>query len=494
MGITRTGNGLVHEMDTLLNNAARPKDAFGLFPTRLPLQSTLLGGKMPGMRFGKAAPDPASGSRGKTAWDSKIPRLLETRYHYNAKGLLTLTCQGSRFVRYTYNDQDLVTSISDALGRTTRFLYNSKGQLRAVEMPDGGKIAFSYDEAGHLSAISTPLGATHGLDLDASDLDTAYKAPLSGVYRQIYDTKGRVVKKEFPSGKTISYSYKDDALVLVKLPEGEVKLSYGPDGLTRVSMGREAVTYRYEQGLLAGEWRLGTLERELAYKYGKNGRLASFAYSGAVQSYEYDEKGRLVRAGSFVISQEPESGLAISVSDSNVHVSRQYNQYGELNAQTWTVAGLPATWWSVERDAAGRIVRKVQVAGGQATDYAYGYDAGGRLLQVKKDGAIVEEYRYNADGARAFEFNRLAGISGRAYSYDGEGRLIAAGNMRFAYNPDGFLARKTDRAGVTSYAYASRGGLLRVDIPGGTVVEYVNDPFGRRIAKKVNGNIVEKYL
>ncbi|MDI6797136.1 MAG: RHS repeat-associated core domain-containing protein [Desulfatibacillaceae bacterium] len=41
---------------------------------------------------------------------------------------------------------------------------------------------------------------------------------------------------------------------------------------------------------------------------------------------------------------------------------------------------------------------------------------------------------------------------------------------------------------------ASCGGLLRVDIPGETVVEYVNDPFGRRIAKKVNGNIVEKYL
>jgi RHS repeat-associated protein len=56
------------------------------------------------------------------------------------------------------------------------------------------------------------------------------------------------------------------------------------------------------------------------------------------------------------------------------------------------------------------------------------------------------------------------------------------------------LTRKTDKTGETKYAYASRGGLLRVDIPGGTVVKYINDPFGRRIAKKVNGNVVEKYL
>jgi RHS repeat-associated protein len=384
--------------------------------------------------------------------------------------------------------------MSDALGRTIRYLYDSKGRLAAVVRPDGARKTFSYDAAGNLSALSSPMGATHGLDLDASDLDTGYEAPLSGTYRQIYDSKGRVVKVEFPSGKTISYCYEGDNLVLVRLPEGVVKLSYGRDGLTRVSMGQEAVTYRYEQGLLAVEWRLGTLERELAYGYGKNGILTSFAYSGAIERYAYDEKGRLVRAGSFIINREAENGLAISVTDSNMQLSRQYNEYGELDAKEWIVAGLPATWWSIGRDAAGRIVRKSEAAGGRVVDYAYGYDAAGRLSRVKKDGAIVEEYRYNADGARVFELNLLAGIAGRTYRYDEEGRLIAAGDMRFAYDPDGFLTRKTDKTGETKYAYASRGGLLRVDIPGGTVVKYINDPFGRRIAKKVNGNVVEKYL
>ncbi len=31
-------------------------------------------------------------------------------------------------------------------------------------------------------------------------------------------------------------------------------------------------------------------------------------------------------------------------------------------------------------------------------------------------------------------------------------------------------------------------------LPGGTLIEYVHDPLGRRIAKKINGTVVEKYL
>jgi RHS repeat-associated protein len=33
-----------------------------------------------------------------------------------------------------------------------------------------------------------------------------------------------------------------------------------------------------------------------------------------------------------------------------------------------------------------------------------------------------------------------------------------------------------------------------VDLPDGTLIEYIHDPLGRRIAKKVDGEIVEKYL
>ncbi len=47
---------------------------------------------------------------------------------------------------------------------------------------------------------------------------------------------------------------------------------------------------------------------------------------------------------------------------------------------------------------------------------------------------------------------------------------------------------------MTQYFYSSHGELLGVVLPNGTAVEYVHDPLGRRIAKKVNGVVTEKYL
>ena len=56
------------------------------------------------------------------------------------------------------------------------------------------------------------------------------------------------------------------------------------------------------------------------------------------------------------------------------------------------------------------------------------------------------------------------------------------------------LTGKTDGANVTTYDYSSRGELLNVILPDGTVIDYVYDPLGRRIAKKVDGVTIEKYL
>ncbi len=42
--------------------------------------------------------------------------------------------------------------------------------------------------------------------------------------------------------------------------------------------------------------------------------------------------------------------------------------------------------------------------------------------------------------------------------------------------------------------YSSTGELLSVTLPDGTTISYIQDPLGRRAAKKVNGTIIEKYL
>ncbi|QTA84138.1 RHS repeat domain-containing protein [Desulfonema magnum] len=77
---------------------------------------------------------------------------------------------------------------------------------------------------------------------------------------------------------------------------------------------------------------------------------------------------------------------------------------------------------------------------------------------------------------------------------DDEDRILTAGGTEYDFDADGFLERKTDGSGVTEYAYSSRGELLRADLPDGRRIEYIHDPLGRRIAKRVDGTVTEKYL
>ncbi|MGD9245789.1 MAG: RHS repeat-associated core domain-containing protein, partial [Desulfobacterales bacterium] len=75
-----------------------------------------------------------------------------------------------------------------------------------------------------------------------------------------------------------------------------------------------------------------------------------------------------------------------------------------------------------------------------------------------------------------------------------EDHLLTTGTTTYQYNVDGFLTAKTQGTDVTTYDYSSRGELLSVILSDGQIIEYVHDPLGRRIAKKVNGVIDEKYL
>jgi RHS repeat-associated protein len=118
----------------------------------------------------------------------------------------------------------------------------------------------------------------------------------------------------------------------------------------------------------------------------------------------------------------------------------------------------------------------------------------GRLLTVTKDGSLVEEYRYNANGSRIYEMNAQKGISGRNLSYSDEDHLLTAGDASYQYDADGFLTTRTVGSDVTTYDYSSRGELYSVGFPNSTFIEYVHDPLGRRIGKKVNAAVVEKYL
>jgi YD repeat-containing protein len=56
------------------------------------------------------------------------------------------------------------------------------------------------------------------------------------------------------------------------------------------------------------------------------------------------------------------------------------------------------------------------------------------------------------------------------------------------------VVEKTDGDDVTSYSYDALGALRSVTLPDARVIEYVVDASGRRIGKKIDGEVVQELL
>jgi len=186
----------------------------------------------------------------------------------------------------------------------------------------------------------------------------------------------------------------------------------------------------------------------------------------------------------------PATGFVIGTALSNVTDSRTYDSFGD--EQTHTASYGATTLYSADygtRDVLGRIVRKTETVGGEQHVYAYAYDSRNRLTDVIKDGSPLSHYTYDANG------NRTAGPAlTTSPVYDSQDRLLNYGNCEYSYKPDGSLQTKTCPDGVTTYDYDSFGNLRGVMLPGGTAITYAIDGQNRRVAKKVNGVVIESFL
>ena len=424
-----------------------------------------------------------------------IPGLYETTYGYDTRGRLTSIMTDTRETIFAYNPQGFLESITDPENHTTSYTYDAVGRMTGIDRPDGSSVGFAYDGNGNMTVLTNPSSIDHGFGYNGVNLNSSYLTPLSGSYSYVYDRDRRLTQINFPSGNQINNVYANGRPEQIQTPEGNIDLSYlCSTKVGSITNGIDTITYGYDGKLVTSETLSGTLNQSLGYIYNSDFNLSSFTYSGNTHIYTYDNDGLLTGAGGFTINRNAGNGLPETVSDGSLNLSRTFNGYGEVVAQDFTINGTSLTSWSLTRDNAGRIEAKTETVDGTPSNYSYSYDAMGRLLTVIKDGALGEEYQYSANGTRTYEMNALRGIDARTLSYSDEDHLLTAGDTTYQYDDDGFLTTRTQGADVTTYDYSSRGELLSVTLPDGRLVEYVHDPLGKRIAKKVNGVIVEKYL
>jgi RHS repeat-associated protein len=167
------------------------------------------------------------------------------------------------------------------------------------------------------------------------------------------------------------------------------------------------------------------------------------------------------------------------------------SSYGELSKIEAFYGGRSIFRREYKRDLLGRIVLE---SGGR--DWIqFLYDKSGRYLGKRKEGAyaLLYENRYDDNNNRVYAKTPDGESTG---AFDRHDRQLIFGNFSFTYNEHGDLETMTNdqTSAVTTYLYDVSGNLKQVVLPSTQEISYLVDGFNRRVAKKVDGVLSERYL
>jgi RHS repeat-associated protein len=428
---------------------------------------------------------------------------------YDPKGNLTsIEAPLNRVTTFTPDAQGNVASITDAENRTGHFTYDSAGRVTRQTLPDGRIIQYSYDPNGNVTSITPPGRPGHAFTYSPRGLEQSYlpphpQPPISNPQTTYaYNANGQVTQVTRPDGQAVTLSYEPTGQLQTQtLPTGQLVYTYDGEGRQKTVSAPDGVTVTSdydEAGQLQSSTWTGPVSGSVSRTYDPAGRVDTQSVAGGQTIvFTYDNDDIVTSAGSLSLTPHPQTGLITDTALGVVADQRSYNDADELTSYQATVSGTPV--FSVtypQRDNIGRIRQKTETLDGVTTTYDYEYDATGRLTKVKKNGAEIAAYAYDANS------NRLTktAVGTTTYTYDDQDRLLSLNfepgtlNTSYTYTANGELQSKTVNGQTTQYTYDVLGNLLRVDLPGGTVIEYLVDGENRRVGKKINGTLQQGFL
>jgi len=426
--------------------------------------------------------------------------LDPTSYTYDDRGRLATVTEGAgagnRVARVAYGADGFPASVTDPAGRTTDFTHDIAGRVTDQTLPGNRLVRFAYDVNGNLTAVTPPGRPGHAFTYSARNEVATYAAPTVGTEssqtRYTYGADRQPTLVERPDGQPAGYEY-DAAgrLGRVDLVSGTTSYDYDVAGrVSALSSPGVSLGYTYDGALLTGTSWSGATSGSVSRTYDNDFRITTQSVDNANPiDFQYDSDGLLTRAGLLALTRHAQSGLVTQTTLGSVAEVFGYNGLAELTSHDARLGSATLYGAQYVRDSLGRLTRKTETVLGSTTTFDYGYDSAGRLSEVRREGALVESYTYDANG------NRLsaAGLVGTP-TYDAQDRLIQYGAATRAYTLNGELQSKTSGSTSTAYRYDGLGNLIGATLPGGIDVEYLLDGQGRRVGKNVAGTRVQGFL
>ena len=429
------------------------------------------------------------------------PGVLPLAITYDDRGRLQAVAQGDRTMSLSYDSNGYLSSVRDPLGRFTNLFNDPVGRVLNSSL-QGNSTAITYDANGNITSIAPPGRSVHSFTYSGGDLEQDYMPPPvdgsgSGHVHTTRDLDQRIASIAADGVPPIvpSYDAVSGRIVNLAFSAGATSYSYVPASGRVASVtapGGNTLSYTYDGPvLIATTHTNGPVTTTVNRTYDTAFRLQTETVTGGPTiTYTYDNDSKLASAGNLIVTTSPSTGFVVGATLGTVGDSRTYDAFGDV--QTYSVAAAGNTAYSANygtRDQLARVVTKIETILGEQHVYSYSYDSRGRLADVTKDGAPQSHYEYHANG------NRIVGPGlSSSPMYDAQDRLLSYGECTYAYRPNGSLQTKACPDGQTIYDYDSFGNLRGAALADGTQITYDIDGENRRIAKQINGVVVERFV
>lgn len=410
-----------------------------------------------------------------TASDGKSINLVYAYAYDASNNLISSTDFDGHATTYQYNSgqagtsaANLLTSITDPIGRIKAFNYYQNGKV--FEETDHGGAVTSFQYAPYIqdrySRVTYPNGFATEYRYDTSFRITQSVYPDGGRAFQSWNSQGRLESQTDQLGRITNYTYDDRG---------------NRTGINKMLDGGSAGNLNFRKM----EWDQAFDIPTAIVPLVGNPSNFSLTEMGDIKSVSRSAGSGPVISGNYTYDQ---FGALLSTNNG-------YNSYSNLtnsNGQTVFVYDNrnPQT---LSYDARGRVSQR-QYGNGRIIRYSYDNYDRATLIQDTAGPTIVN--KYDAVGRR-YETDRVAGGVKQVatFEYNDRDRLIASTNFNgerteYKYDTVGIDCGTHDAPSemitpdgkVTRFVYDFAGRVVRKILPGGAQISYEYDVTGQLIA------------
>ena len=416
--------------------------------------------------------------------------------------LTNLVSPTGESLTYTYDDLDNVKTIRFADGFYLTNFYNAENRLSGVVLPTGVALTNSYDFAGRLQSQTSSIGETAVFSYNVQDIVTSM-SDNTGTTINGYDAAGRRVNIVYPTGARVDYGYDLlDRIVAVTNRASFLGSNYvtryqydiagnitnvidpfnGNTGFEYDAVGRKTRRKLPNGTTTSWEYDWKNQITNIVHKTSSGTVLASMTYERAPGG----EPTKITREdGSYaMLAYDAALRLTNEVYYTGAGVAQITNSYG-YDAAGSRIKVVKGNQVLTNGIAAGYRITVVKDASNSTAVETYGYDNGGRVTSISRDNTTWNLKYSSSDQVTAV----TNGSSWVTYQHDAIGRRTISTNSAGIIRK--FLVAPTPGTDLESphiiidgngmvqqgYVYIGDEPIMRFD-SSGSVIYYLEDAMG----------------